>query len=177
MIAYLLWWDVFLNFILSFSSPQPVMSQPYPVPIPIPQPKSRPLPDSRGIPDTLNLYKEQALQINFGQSIGGSAMRPTAFNWNHALGLQNFYFYCDNFSQNLHENWETEILQILSLITPHPGLDNLQLQAQELVSDVAPFAACKTCYSTFMTRFFKKSATDFHFHFYNPPILLLMKRP
>ena len=36
-------------------SPQPVMSQPYPVPIPLPQPKSRPLPDSRGIPDTLNL--------------------------------------------------------------------------------------------------------------------------
>ena len=32
------------------------MSQPYPVPIPIPQPKSRPLPDSRGIPDTLNLF-------------------------------------------------------------------------------------------------------------------------
>ena len=31
------------------------MSQPYPVPIPLPQPKSRPLPDSRGIPDTLNL--------------------------------------------------------------------------------------------------------------------------
>ena len=28
------------------------MSQPYPVPIPLPQPKSRPLPDSRGIPDT-----------------------------------------------------------------------------------------------------------------------------
>ena len=38
------------------SSPQPVMSQPYPVPIPLPQPKSRPLPDSRGIPDTLNLF-------------------------------------------------------------------------------------------------------------------------
>ena len=37
-------------------SPQPVMSQPYPVPIPLPQPKSRPLPDSRGIPDTLNLF-------------------------------------------------------------------------------------------------------------------------
>ena len=36
-----------------FVSPQPVMSQPYPVPIPIPQPKSRPLPDSRGIPDSL----------------------------------------------------------------------------------------------------------------------------
>ena len=35
-------------------SPQPVMSQPYPVPIP--QPKSRPLPDSRGIPNTLNLF-------------------------------------------------------------------------------------------------------------------------
>ena len=32
------------------SSPQPVMSQPYPVPIPIPQP------NSRGIPDTLNLF-------------------------------------------------------------------------------------------------------------------------
>ena len=32
------------------------MSQPYPVPIPLPQPKSRPLPDSRGIPDTLNLF-------------------------------------------------------------------------------------------------------------------------
>ena len=32
------------------------MSQPYPVPIPIPQPKSRPLPDSRGIPDTLSLF-------------------------------------------------------------------------------------------------------------------------
>ena len=31
------------------------MSQPYPVPIPLPQPKSRPLPDSRGIPDTLKL--------------------------------------------------------------------------------------------------------------------------
>ena len=31
------------------------MSQPYPVPIPLPQSKSRPLPDSRGIPDTLNL--------------------------------------------------------------------------------------------------------------------------
>ena len=38
------------------TSPQPVMSQPYPVPIPLPQPKSRPLPDSRGIPDTLNLF-------------------------------------------------------------------------------------------------------------------------
>ena len=38
------------------SSPQPVMSQPYPVPIPLPQPKSRPFPDSRGIPDTLNLF-------------------------------------------------------------------------------------------------------------------------
>ena len=36
-------------------SPQPVMSQPYPVPIPLPQPKSRPLTDSRGIPDTLSL--------------------------------------------------------------------------------------------------------------------------
>ena len=33
------------------NSPQPVKSQPYPVPIPLPQPKSRPLPDSRGIPD------------------------------------------------------------------------------------------------------------------------------
>ena len=44
------------------------MSQHYPVPIPLPQPKSRPLPDSRGNPDTL------ALQINLGQSIGGSAM-------------------------------------------------------------------------------------------------------
>ena len=32
------------------------MSQPYPVPIPLPQPKSRPPPDSRGIPDTLNLF-------------------------------------------------------------------------------------------------------------------------
>ena len=31
------------------------MSQPYPVPIPLPQPKSRPPPDSRGIPDTLNV--------------------------------------------------------------------------------------------------------------------------
>ena len=39
------------------------MSQPYPVPIPIPQPKSRPLPDSRGIPDTLNLFF-------FGKNIG-----------------------------------------------------------------------------------------------------------
>ena len=81
--------------------------------------------------------------LDFGQScqsIGWSAMRPTAFNWNHALGLQNFYFYCDNFSRNLHENGETEILQILILITPHPGLDNLQLQAQDLVSDITPFA-------------------------------------
>ena len=32
------------------------MSQPYPVPIPLPQSKSRPLPDSRGIPDTFNLF-------------------------------------------------------------------------------------------------------------------------
>ena len=48
---------VFLGVNLRFfpkSSPQPVMSQLYPVPIPLPQPKSRPLPDSRGIPDTLN---------------------------------------------------------------------------------------------------------------------------
>ena len=37
-------------------SPQSGLSQPYPVPIPLPQPKSRPLPDSRGIPDTLNLF-------------------------------------------------------------------------------------------------------------------------
>ena len=36
------------------TSPQPVMSQPYPVPLP--QPKSCPLPDSRGIPDTFNLF-------------------------------------------------------------------------------------------------------------------------
>ena len=35
------------------ASPQPVMSQPYPVPIPLPQPKSCPLPDSRGIPDCI----------------------------------------------------------------------------------------------------------------------------
>ena len=41
---------------------------------------------------------------------------------------------------------QTFSMPILSLITPHPGLDNLQLQAQELVSDVAPFAVCKTCY-------------------------------
>ena len=45
------------------NSPQPVMSQPYPVPIPIPQPKSRPLPDSRGIPDTLNLRKLRKLTV------------------------------------------------------------------------------------------------------------------
>ena len=38
------------------SSPKPVMSQPYPVPIPLAQSKSRPLPDSRGIPDTFNLF-------------------------------------------------------------------------------------------------------------------------
>ena len=38
------------------TSPQLVMSQPYPVPLPLPQPKSCPLPDSRGIPDTLNLF-------------------------------------------------------------------------------------------------------------------------
>ena len=38
---------------LCTTSPQPVMSQPYPVPLPLPQPKSRPLPDSTGIPDTL----------------------------------------------------------------------------------------------------------------------------
>ena len=44
------------NFASLVASPQPVMSQPYPVPIPLPQPKSRPLPDSRGIPDTLNLF-------------------------------------------------------------------------------------------------------------------------
>ena len=44
-------------------SPQPVMSQPYPVPIPLPQSKSRPLPDSRGIPDTFNLFL-------FGKPIG-----------------------------------------------------------------------------------------------------------
>ena len=41
---------------LVYPSPQPVMSQPYPVPIPLPQPKSRPLTDSRGIPDTLSLF-------------------------------------------------------------------------------------------------------------------------
>ena len=48
------------------SSPQPVMSQPYPVPIPLPLPKSRPLPDSRGIPDTLNLFffGEQAFYLH-----------------------------------------------------------------------------------------------------------------
>ena len=34
------------------------MSQPYPVPIPLPQPKSRPLPDSRGIPDTPQCLKD-----------------------------------------------------------------------------------------------------------------------
>ena len=34
------------------------MSQPYPVPIPIPQPQSRPLPDSRGNPDTGRVFKE-----------------------------------------------------------------------------------------------------------------------
>ena len=45
------------------TSPQPVMSQPYPVPIPIPQPKSRPLPKSRGIPDTLNLDKKRIFGI------------------------------------------------------------------------------------------------------------------
>ena len=39
------------------------MSQPYPVPIPIPQSKYRPLPDSRGIPNTLNLFF-------FGKPIG-----------------------------------------------------------------------------------------------------------
>ena len=44
-------------------SPQPVMSQPYLVPIPLPQSKSRPLPDSRGIPDTFNLFL-------FGKPIG-----------------------------------------------------------------------------------------------------------
>ena len=49
---------------------------------------------------------------------------------------------------------QTFSMPILSLITPHPGLDNLQLQAKDLVSDVAPFAACKTCYSTFMKGYF-----------------------
>ena len=34
-------------------SPQPGKSQPYPVPIPLPQAKSRPLSDSRGIPDSI----------------------------------------------------------------------------------------------------------------------------
>ena len=47
--------DFLLQDWLISGSPQPGMSQPYPVPIPIPQPKSRPLSDSRGIPDTLNL--------------------------------------------------------------------------------------------------------------------------
>ena len=38
-----------------FFSSKPVMSQTYPVPFPLPQPKSRPLPDSCGNLDTLNL--------------------------------------------------------------------------------------------------------------------------
>ena len=72
------------------------MSQPYPVPIPIPQSKSRPLPDSRGIPDTLNLL------FFFGKHIKG-------------------FFdvsYCNPIGPHEKRLISCKSMQILSLISP-----------------------------------------------------------
>ena len=64
-------------------SPQPVMSQPYPVPLLLPQPKSRPLSDSRGIPDTLSLFFFWKTYANFCMKCSKSAKKAEEKKLSH----------------------------------------------------------------------------------------------